>query len=169
MTPGRALVRIAGRYADHGCQLSPNTAPVYFLAEHESNNLESPQSELSCCTAQNERCNNPRQTRTESTAARGTQRCEQGRCTQALRLPPVTQADICTSAFTACAELSTFARCPSIVSSHFRVGVQLFFELYALICARHAASTALFPGAEVTDPWQIPASCTGAVVLARKL
>ncbi len=169
MIPVRALVGIAGRYADHGCQLSQDKAAVYFLAEHEAYNLESPQSELSCCRAQNECCNNPRHIEAENIAARGTQRREQGRCTQALRLPPVTQADICTSAFTACAELSIFARWSSSRSSHIQVGVQLLLELYALICADHAASTALFPGAEVTEPWQIPASCTGAVVFACKL
>ena len=58
MTPVRALVGIAGRYADHGCQLSQYKAAVYFLAEDEAYNLKSPQSELSCCTAQKECCNN---------------------------------------------------------------------------------------------------------------
>jgi len=162
MIPARALTGIAGRHADHGIAKSLKTRPLYFLAEHEAYNLVLPQSELSCCTAQNECCNNPRLVETGNTAARGTQRREQGRYAQALRRPPVTQADICTSAITstACAELSTLARWSSSRSPRIQVGVQLFIELYALICAHHAASTALFPGAQVTEPWQIPASCT---------
>ena len=86
MIPVRALVGIAGRYAGHGCQLSQDKAAVYFLAQHEAFDLELPQSKVSCCTAQNECCNNPRLIETsaaEKSASRVTQRREQGRCTQA--------------------------------------------------------------------------------------
>lgn len=76
---------------------SQDKAAVYLLAEHEAYTLESPQTELCCCTAQNECCNNTRHTQAQNVAARVTQHREQGRCTQALRLPtPVTpQAHIC--------------------------------------------------------------------------
>ena len=135
---------------------------MYFLAEPEAYNLELPQSELFCCTAQNECCNNPRLIEAENITRQPTPRTR--RCTQALRVAATRNASghsaHSATTSTACAELSTFARWASSRSSHIQVGVQLFLELYAPICAHHAASTTLYPGADVTEPWQIPASCT---------